>query len=376
VFNAVKTNEWTKIIDVHKGSHIHAIFLDWQKAFDKVPHDRLISKLKHFGVDGTLLQWLNSFLVGRTQYVVYQGARSEPCAVASGAIQGSVLGPLLFNIFMIDLPKCVTSPIVRYADDSTLYRIIRSQDDIIVLQQDLDTIAAWCHNNGMSLNESKCKVMDISNAAALVHPYVINGKELPYVNTEKLLGVHIASDLKWNVQSEAVRAKSSKLLGFLSRNLNGCTHRVKRLAYLTLIRPNITYGAPAWHPTSVDNVNKLERVQKRAMRFIYGKNNVPHAGVTNILPLRQQLLHIDLTFFKSCLSGKVDLNIMQEVMVGREIRGQPGVHRLIPPKVRTTARVNKYVYRTVNNYNYIDIGQFKDQNMKFLVNKQPNCVAK
>jgi hypothetical protein len=87
-------------------------------------------------------------------------------------------------------------------------------------------------------------------------------------------------------------------------------------------------------------------VQRRALRFMYGKNNVPSVEKTKILPLKQQFLHIDLSFFKSCLVGKTDYNILEDVFTGREIRRQPGVHRLIPPKARTSARVNGYVFRT------------------------------
>ncbi|CAB3379843.1 Hypothetical predicted protein [Cloeon dipterum] len=155
-------DSWTAILDATSGAHIHAVFLDWSKAFDKVPHPRLLSKLQHYGIDGQLLKWYENFLVGRTQFVRFHGASSEPSEVASGVVQGSVLGPLLFNIFVADLPEMVkNSTLIQYADDATVFNKITSQEDADDLQEDLCNIDIWCANNGMILNAKQCKVMPI-----------------------------------------------------------------------------------------------------------------------------------------------------------------------------------------------------------------------
>jgi len=104
-------------LDKKSGARVHAVFLDCSKAFDKVPHERLLSKLAHYGFKGQLLEWLKNFLSGRNQFVRYNGERSEPCEFTSGLIQSSVLGPLLFKIFVADLPSVVKTNIVQYADD-------------------------------------------------------------------------------------------------------------------------------------------------------------------------------------------------------------------------------------------------------------------
>jgi Reverse transcriptase (RNA-dependent DNA polymerase) len=117
-------------LDNKSGTHIHAVFLDWSKAFDKVPHERLLSKLEHYRIKGHLLGWFNNFLTGRTQRVVFGGAQSEPTDVPSGVIQGSVLGPFLFNIFVADLSSCIkNSNLKKYADDCTLSKEIKSAKD-------------------------------------------------------------------------------------------------------------------------------------------------------------------------------------------------------------------------------------------------------
>ncbi|CAB3379751.1 Hypothetical predicted protein [Cloeon dipterum] len=172
-------DSWTAALDSQSGARIHAVFLDWSKAFDKVPHRRLLNKLQFHGVDGAALKWLQNFLVGRSQFVRYNGAHSEPCEVTSGVIQGSCLGPLLFNLFAADLPAVVNTNLVQYADDCTVFNNIKSDDDIDALQDDLARIDIWCLNNGMQLNAKKCVVMDVTRARLPCNPrYTIGGVTL------------------------------------------------------------------------------------------------------------------------------------------------------------------------------------------------------
>ena len=141
----------------------------------------------------------------------------------------------------------------------------------------------------MQLNVSKCKIMDITFASKPLNPlYSIAGEPLEYCQHEKLLGVHVTPDLKFNLHSEYGRAKASKTLSFISRNLHGCSLRVKRMAYLTFIRPIMLYGTPASHPTTCENCQKLQRVQNHALKFTYG-SPVPSPCVTKVLPIEKQL---------------------------------------------------------------------------------------
>jgi hypothetical protein len=251
---------------------------------------------------------------------------------------------------MADLPACLSSDIVQYADDSTLFRLIVSPADVESLQGDLVTLCAWCKNNGMELNLDKCKSMDITYAAPLHHPYTIDGNVLPYCESERLLGVIITPGLKWNDHVAAVRAKAARTLGFVSRTLRGCSSRVKRAAYLAMVRPLLLYGTPAWHPTTQENLLKLERIQRKGLRFIYGASP-PTPAVSKILPLASHLLLNDMCYVSGPLSGRIRSDVMSGVAEGRVIRGQGGVHRLIPPRARTTARQCNFVYRAVNEWN-------------------------
>jgi ribonucleases P/MRP protein subunit RPP40 len=165
-----------------------------------------------------MLKWIESFLKERTQYVSFRGAKSELHDVLSGVIQGSVLGPLLFNLYVADLPAATKSKLVQYADDVTLWRERKTTADIEQLQDDLHAINAWCAVNGMELNAEKSHVIDITRAwTPLRALYTVGGAILEYSITERILGVHVSSDLRWNTHTDIARGKAAKVLSFMQR---------------------------------------------------------------------------------------------------------------------------------------------------------------
>ena len=141
---------------------IEAILLDFSKAFDKVPHQRLLEKLQHYGIQGHLNDWVADFLRDRQQEVVLEGAYSSPTQVTSGVPQGTVLGPLLFLVYINDMPECINSTVRLFADDSLLYRIIRSKEDQTILQEDLRRLQDLERKWQMQFNADKCKVIRIT----------------------------------------------------------------------------------------------------------------------------------------------------------------------------------------------------------------------
>ncbi|CAB3387840.1 Hypothetical predicted protein [Cloeon dipterum] len=204
----------------------------------------------------------------------------------------------------------------------------------------------------MTLNAKKCKIVDITRARVpLQFVYTLGATVLEYVHKERMLGVHISSDLRWHEHTDIVRAKAARNLGFAARNLRGCTPRVKRVAYLTLVRPVMTFGLPAWHPTTQDNVNRLERVQKRAVHFIYGRNPPP-ANEQKIMPFPMLLRYNDLIFFKKCECGETDFNARARIIEGRVLRGDSGQHpRLQPPPTRSVFGQRAFSFRVVKPWN-------------------------
>ncbi|CAB3388004.1 Hypothetical predicted protein [Cloeon dipterum] len=205
----------------------------------------------------------------------------------------------------------------------------------------------------MQLNQRKSYVMDLTRARApLYFEYAVDGEPLQYVDKQRLLGVQISSDLRWNVQTDAARAKAARVLGFAARNLRGCTQRVKRVAYLSLVKPILTYGLPAWHPTTQANINKMERVQKRALRFIHGRRPPPPQEA-NIMPMNMHLAYTDLNFFKRCEGGAIDFNNRARITVRRQLRGDANNRhqRLQPPPARSVFGQRAFSFRVVQPWN-------------------------
>jgi hypothetical protein len=241
---------------------------------------------------------------------------------------------------------------VQYADDCTLFRKIETQEDVDALQEDLNSVQIWCANNSMPLNAGKCKAMDLSRARSpLYYEYYLDGAILEYVDTQRVLGVLISSDLRWCAHTDAARAKASQVLSFAARNLHGCSPRVKRMAYLTLVKPHLTYGLPAWHPTTQENINKLSRVQNKSLRFIYGRHP-PAPEMHKIMPLDMHLKYTDLLFFKKCVGGEIDFDARARITEGRVLRGDSSQHpRLQPPPARSVFGQRAFSFRVVKPWN-------------------------
>ena len=147
--------------------------MDFAKAFDTVPHDHLLGKMAFYGVQGPILKWVSTFLKSRDQCVLVEGRRSGPVSVESGVPQCTVLGPLLFLMYINDLPGLVSSNIRLFADDCLLYRTISSVDDQVALQRDLDALEGWCDTWGMRFNVSKCQIMHIWGRLLVVHIFIV-----------------------------------------------------------------------------------------------------------------------------------------------------------------------------------------------------------
>ena len=254
-----------------KRTQIDMAILDFSKAFDTVPHQRLLGKLSFYGIKGPLLNWIAAFLKDRHQRVVVEGMTSGEVPVDSGVPQGSVLGPLLFILHINDLPNVVTSQVRLFADDCLLYRPIRSVVDQEGFQRDLEALEQWATTWGMRFNAKKCYLMNITRTRNhLTHNYSLNNHILQTVTREKYLGITISKDLNWSAHINTITNKCNSKLGFLRRNLSRCPQKLKETAYISLVRPTLEYAASVWDPHLIKDRNSLEAVQRKAARFVYG----------------------------------------------------------------------------------------------------------
>jgi ribonuclease P/MRP protein subunit RPP40 len=230
-----------------------------------------------------IINIVESLLSDRSQNVLVEGALSESVPVPSGVPQGSVLGPLLFIIFINDLASNISSNIRLFADDCCIYRTIKSNNDQIALQKDLNAIEAWCTKWGMELNLKKCVSMTVSRRLHKIdRNYTIGGVDLDKVDSYKYLGVVLNSKLSFNEQVDGAILRANKALGFVRRNLKSCLKETKLKCYKTLIRPHLEYASSSWDPFLASHVHKLEMVQHRAARFICSKYS-RYESVSNML---------------------------------------------------------------------------------------------
>mgnify|MGYP000403395009 CR=1 FL=1 len=207
--------EWTKILE--NGTPLDVIYLDFRKAFDSVPHQRLIKKLQAYGIKGKLLDWITGFLTGRRQRVIVDGHLSDWAQVTSGIPQGSVLGPILFVIFINDMPSSITSICKLFADDAKVYRSIATDADAERMQGDLDDLEQWADTWQMGFNTDICKSMHLG-ATNPHHIYKMNGNDLIQVREEKDLGVKIYNQLKFHAHSALVVNKAFQILAVISKS--------------------------------------------------------------------------------------------------------------------------------------------------------------
>ena len=249
------------------------ILLGFSKAFDKVPHKRLMHKLHHYGIRGNLHSWISDFLHERTQQVVLENGKSNIAPVQSGVPQGSVLGPTLFLLYINDLPNYLVnnSSARLFADDCVLYRRINNNRDAELLQEDLEALQTWERDWLMEFHPQKCQVLHITNKRQPVkQSYTIHGHVLEEVESAKYLGVNIHHKLSWNTHISQVVKKSNNSRAFLQRNIYQCPRKTKELCYKALVRPQMEYASMIWDPHTANNIHSLEMVQRRAARFVTG----------------------------------------------------------------------------------------------------------
>ena len=224
--------------NLDRGNGVDIVFLDYQKAFDSVPHRRLLSKLSSYGVGGKILKWIQEFLCGRTQYVAVRKDRSAEAEVTSGVPQGSVLGPLLFIIYINDLPGNVESNAQMFADDTKVFTHINSQDDVKRLQTDMDKLLEWSKTWLLKFNATKCKVMHMGNSNPGGN-YTMDGVVLEEIESEKDLGVYITKDSKPSTQCTKAAQKAMNSLRVIKRTFKYFDHDALQTLYRTYIRPHL-----------------------------------------------------------------------------------------------------------------------------------------
>ena len=243
-------DQWTKYLE--DGGQIDVIYTDFEKAFDKVPHRRLLSKLSTYGINGVIINWIKCFLCNRRQRVRINGIFSDWTAVSSGIPQGTVLGPILFVIYINDLPQ-VCDNLFLFADDAKLYRHIQDINGSQCLQKFCQQIYDWSEQWLMRLNTDKCKLLTIARKKDVIDcKYGFNTKDSGFVVLERVqnmkdLGVTFDSDFSFKDHIYETIKKAYQVIGIIGRNFKALDIESFILLYKSLARSHLEYANSVWN---------------------------------------------------------------------------------------------------------------------------------
>ena len=353
------------------GSHVDAIFLDFAKAFDKVPHQRLASKLLCHGITGKVYDWIVEWLKGRHQRVCLRGSLSDWLKVLSGVPQGSVLGPILFLIFINDLDFSIKSHILKFADDTKIFRSITSTADYNELQEDINNLIRWSEDWQMLFNVDKCKVMHFGRSNETLD-YYMNGSKLDKVTEEKDLGVWISRDLKVSQQCIQACAKANRMLGVLNRTIK-CKDEGNLIRfYKSLVRPHLEFCTAAWSPHYAKDKLLIEKVQRRFTRMIPRLKNTPYGNRLKELKLwslEDRRTRADLIDVFKITHGLSSLSLDIFFVLDTESRTRGHPWKLKKRRINTDLRQHFFSERIINCWNKLDsatvcvttVNSFKDR---------------
>ena len=259
-------NETTKWLD--QGKPYDVLYLDFAKAFDKVPHDKLMVKLEAIGVKGNLLRWLNDWLRGRRQRVKVETAFSEWVEVLSSVVQGSVLGGTLFDIYINDIgKKIIDALILLFADDTKVAKVIQNEEDRDRMQEIIDKLQQWAQIWGMAFNAKKCKIMHIGFNNPR-YTYTMNGEQIGESKEEKDLGVWMEDSMKPGKQCAIAAKMANFTLGQIQRAFHFRNQKTLVPLYKAFVRPKLEFAVQAWSPWQEGDRRTLEKVQERMIRMV------------------------------------------------------------------------------------------------------------
>ena len=237
---------------VDNGEFAFGVFIDLSKAFDTINHDLLLTKLAHYGIKDNVLNWFRCYLTNRRQYVKWNNSTSETLPISTGVPQGSVLGPLLFLLYINDLPMASRIlKVVLFADDSNLLLQGKNCDDMAkMLSKELEIIYDWFCANKLLLNAGKTKLIIFKSRKCRVEadpPAIyLNGTEIKQVPHENFLGLQLDQTVKWYDHTSKVANCISRKIGMMRKVKNFVTNDTLKLLYNSFIQPHLLYGIALW----------------------------------------------------------------------------------------------------------------------------------
>jgi len=373
-------DKWTECLE--KGGQIDAIYMDLEKAFDKVSHSLLLQKLKSYNINDKILNWIKGFLINRRQRVRVSNFFSNWVEVISGIPQGSVLGPLLFVIYINDLMDVCNSgsDLYLFADDSKLFNYVIDDVCINSLQSDLNSLNDWIKKWLLKLNIIKCKVVTYSMNDIINSNYYLDNVELEKLSSIKDLGVTFDSKLKFNLHIIDKVNKAYSMLGIIRRNFKYLNQDAFIMLYKSMVRSHLEYANSVWSPFKVGDILTLEKVQKRATKLIFSIKHLSYAErlkKLNLPTLKYRRARGDMIEVFKILTGKYNNVNNISLTLNNDSCTRGNIYKLKQKQIKYNCRKYFFTNRVVGLWNSLpdhvvgvgSIDAFKNNLDKFWSNQ-------
>lgn len=364
---------------IENGGQVDVIYTDFEKAFDRVDHVILLTKLQELGIHGDLLRWIESYLTNRSQAVVIGGFRSDFIAIPTGVPQGSHLGPLFYNAYIYDISVSIKySNHLMYADDKKIFLKINDINDCDLLQLDLDNLINYYNKNKISLNVKKCQSISYTRKRnPLNYTYRFDNEPIQKVNLVRDLGVIFDSKLTMTNHIDSITSKAFKNLGFVLRTCKAFNDiEAIKLLYFAYVRSILEYGSPVWSPQFQIYNNALERIQKKFINHLSFRLRISHdddyfekCTRHGLLTLKERRGMMDMCLLHDILNGRIDsIELVSGIKFctpRRRTRHTPLLYS--PPHKRKYVK-NSVLVRIANTYNkkfcHIDVFHYSKTTFK------------
>jgi hypothetical protein len=355
---------------MEEGSQVDVVYTDYSKAFDRIDHLLLISKLQLAGIRGDLLRWFASYIGNRSQAVVLGNYISDWMCVPSGVPQGSLLGPLLFLIFVSDINTCFRgSSLLSFADDMKVFKSVKNVEDAIALQEDLLRLDNYCKLNKLDLNVNKCSVISFSRKIQnlVTYNYSLKGQVLRRVSEMRDLGVIHDTKLIFDNHIASIVNRASKSLGFIMRSCKDFNDtKTIKILYSTYVRCHLEYASQVWNPYYSVYIERLEQVQRKFIRFInfksrYNENDyLKSCAHHHFLPLKCRRDISDILLLQKILTSAINCpELLSKIYLYAPTRTYRNSPLLYLPVTIKNYRLNSFIFRSCQTFNFL----CKDKNL-------------